>query len=91
MKLDEMEKRIFKGFHESMIYLIGDGLFIEDWSEFKKKDVKDRIKEIKEMVDLLNEEKRWLKDILNRQASTTPERIFNQLKKLIKQLKINKI
>ena len=47
MKLDEMEKRIFKGFHESMIYLIGDGLFIEDWSEFKKKDVKDRIKEIK--------------------------------------------
>jgi hypothetical protein len=49
-----------------MIYLIGDGLFIEDWSKFKKKDVKDRIKEIKEIVDLLNEEERWLKDILNR-------------------------
>jgi DNA polymerase elongation subunit (family B) len=66
MTLDEMKKRMFKGFHDQMIYLIGDGLFIEDWREFKKKDVKDRIKEIKEIVDLLNEEKRWLKDILNR-------------------------
>ena len=66
MKLDEMEKRIFKGFHDEMIYLIGDGLFIEDWSEFKKKDVKNRIKEIKEIVDLLNEEEQWLKYILGR-------------------------
>jgi NAD dependent epimerase/dehydratase family enzyme len=66
MKLDEMETHMFKEFHDGIIYLAGDGLFIENWSEFKKKDVKDRIKEIKEMVDLLNEEKRWLKDILNR-------------------------